>query len=130
VKRYLGLWFGFLGAPLAWSVQELASYAMMAHVCKPRGEALIPAEGAVVRGIALAVTAACLIIALFALRHAARDVGQTTPEWRSSWEEAALVSDRTDAWRYLSFSGIIMGAIFACLIVYNLLALLLEPACR
>jgi hypothetical protein len=130
VKRYLGLWFGFLGAPLAWSIQEVSSYAMMAHVCNPLGEAVTPAEGTVVRGIALALTAACLIIALFALRHAAREVGRTTPEWRSNWEQAALVADRTDVWRYLSFAGIIMGAVFSFLIVYNLLALLLEPACR
>jgi hypothetical protein len=130
MTRYLGLWFAFLGAPLAWSIQELAGYAMMAHVCFPRSEAVVPADGTAVRGLAIALTLVCLIAALWALRSAARGVARTTPESRAGWEQAALASDRTDVWRYLAFSGIIMGSVFSCLIVYNLLALVLEPVCR
>ena len=32
------LWFGLFGAPVAWSLQLLASYALVAHGCYPDAE--------------------------------------------------------------------------------------------
>ena len=61
------LWFGFLGAPIAWSVQTLANTAVASHGCYPQ---LFPLSSPVtggMRGILFGISVAAIIAALAAL---------------------------------------------------------------
>lgn len=123
------LWFAFLGAAAAWSLQLIIGYAMLAHACYPSGDPLdmLSAYGA---RIAVAiVTAVTFVIACAALASAWRLVTVTNGR-RIGFGEAAMVSDDDGIPRYLATAGVLIGIVFTLLIIFNGLALILEPTCR
>lgn len=110
------IWYAFLGAPLAWSLQLIIGYAMVAHACYPSMDPLnfLGADGArVTAGIVAIIT---LLMAIFALSLARRLV------------TAQAGTDGVA--RYLSMAGVLTGVVFTLLIAFNLIALIVEPTCR
>ena len=61
------LWLGLFGGPLAWSVQLIAAYAVIAHFCFPGRFPLAQASITGLRVIGLVVSAAAFLLALWAL---------------------------------------------------------------
>ncbi|HZS59276.1 MAG TPA: hypothetical protein VFA43_08410 [Gemmatimonadaceae bacterium] len=110
------IWYAFLGAPLAWSLQLIIGYAMVAHACYPNMDPLNFAGAGGARITATIVTVVTLIIAIVALGTARQLV-------------TAQVGGDGVA-RYLSIAGILTGIVFTLLIVFNLIALIVEPTCR
>lgn len=110
------IWYAFLGAPLAWSLQLIIGYAMVAHACYPGMDPLnyLGAGGA--RITTVIVTLVTLIMAIAALATARRLVTVQTGTESVS--------------RYLSMAGVLTGIVFTLLIVFNLVALIVEPTCR
>src|SRR5581483_2748271 len=86
------IWYAFLGAPLAWSLQLIIGYAMVAHACYPNMDPLN-----------------------FAGAGGARITAQVGGDGVA---------------RYLSIAGVLTGIVFTLLIVFNLIALIVEPTCR
>ena len=123
------VWFACVGAAIAWSLQLIIGYALLAHACYPGSEPLDFAAAIGARAAAATVTALTLIIALAALTTAVRLV--------TAWEgesirfgKAAALADQDGVPRYLAFAGILIGIVFSLLIVFNGLALILEATCR
>lgn len=110
------VWFAFLGAPLAWSLQLIIGYAILAHACYPNMEPLnfVAASGA--RTTAAFVIIATLVIALAALGMARQLIAATAG------------ADTVP--HYLARAGVLTGTVFSLLIAFNLLALILQPTCR
>ena len=110
------IWYAFLGAPVAWSLQLIIGYAMVAHACYPSMDPLNFDAAQGTRITAGIVTIVTLIMAIAALVIARQLV-------------AAQVASEGVA-RYLSKGGVLIGIVFSLLIVFNLLALIIEPTCR
>ena len=122
-------WFAFLGAPAAWSVQELASYSLTAHACYPMDRPLaMPSSGAAWTATFI-ITVAALVVALLAFGSAVRIWGDLRRAARTTGEEAVHDAERGAVARYLAFIGIPFGALFSAIIVFGLVALLVLPAC-
>jgi hypothetical protein len=122
-------WFAFLGAAVAWSVQLILGYALLSHTCYPQGEPLLsPTQGGF-SVAAVIVEIVTLLVALAALGMAWRLVGLTIGR-PVGFSEAAAISDDDGVPRYLAVAGVLIGIVFTLLIVFNGLALILEPTCR
>ncbi|HEU4565122.1 MAG TPA: hypothetical protein VFS05_10755 [Gemmatimonadaceae bacterium] len=124
----LALWFGFLGAPAAWALQLLADYAVVSHSCFPRGTPLDAPSVAATRPLAIVIALATLAMALAALWTSVRLWREAEGD-QGGWRRDVLASDQARARRFLAFSGILFGTIFAALIVYNGIALAMLPTC-
>jgi hypothetical protein len=123
------VWFAFLGAAAAWSVQLLAGSALLAHACYPQIEPLRSPTAGGFRGAAAAITIVALLVALVALRMAWRLVVETEGR-RMGFAQAAAIADDDGIPRYLAFAGVLVGIVFTLLIVFNGIALILEATCR
>ena len=121
------LWFGFLGAPAAWSIQELVSYILMAHACYPSVDPNFGANPAAAWIATMVVSIVLLLMALAALGVSVREVSRLVT--RSNYGEASAETHRGSAAPYLAFSGLLFGSLFTALIIYNGIALLAEHAC-
>jgi hypothetical protein len=123
------VWFAFLGAPIAWSAALLVGYALVAHGCYPSSDPLDFAGGYGWRYASGVVTGVMLIIALSALTLAWRLV-TTTPDGRIGVQRAFARAEAGGVPRYLAVAGLLIGLVFTALIVFNAVALILEPTCR
>jgi hypothetical protein len=117
------LWFGLFGAPVAWSLQLLASYALVAHGCYPDAE---PITMPVVPGLmplVLGTGAAALAVALLA-------GGVAWRSWRATQgEHEALLEVGAGRVRFMALAGILLSAVFVLGIVMNTVPLLLLRPC-
>lgn len=118
------LWFGLLGAPLAWSLQLVVAYAIVAAPCVPD-----PAPGGPVpEGIATAAVA--VSAALVALAGAA--LWTAVACWRAAPSpEGADPLDRAARHRirFMSYSGIFTSALFTLGTALATIALLVLDPC-
>ena len=126
---YAALWFGFLGAPAAWSISELVSYILMAHACYPNLSALPQPDSGAAWPAAVAVTACMLVISLAALAVSWRETSRLMAGIHG-YDQWAAEAPRSTARRFLAFGGVLFSTVFAAFVVYNLIALIFEPACR
>lgn len=103
------LWYGLLGAPAAWSLQEVLSYALVSIPCGADAATLGADSGAGLPIAAIAVSAAALLVSVGALATAIRS-------WRAapSAEGGATVLERAtrDRIAFMAFSGIFVSAVF------------------
>lgn len=121
------LWFGLFGAPAAWSLQLLTSYALVAHGCYPDAE---PMAIPVVQGLktlVLGTGVAALAVALLAAASAWRS-------WRATrrgheGDHEALLEAGEGRTRFMALAGVLLGAVFVLGIVMNVVPLLLLRPC-
>lgn len=101
------LWFGVLGAPVVWGARLVASYALVAPVCRGGG------------GLVLHLaSAAALGVSLIALLVAWRSYQATRPAERPPAERAGPVDPWVlDRARFMAVLGLLMSAFFALVIV-------------
>src|SRR5690349_14167602 len=76
-EGYGAAWFALLGAPAAWTLYELCSYAITAHACYPMDHLIDTSSTGGAWTGSLIITVIALIIALVALGTATRVWGQT-----------------------------------------------------
>ncbi|HEU4648903.1 MAG TPA: hypothetical protein VFS33_07575 [Gemmatimonadales bacterium] len=122
-----GLWFGLFGAAVAWSVQELANYALSAYACSPPG-----LRGAVprvtgIRAWELILSGVLLIVALAAGWTAVRDWRAARPEQGGAGRHLEIGEGRV---AFMAFAGILLSAIFLLAIVMNLISVIMVPPCQ
>ena len=122
------LFFGFFGGPVAWSIQLLASYALVERRCVPRlpGTAVLPLGWT--EGVLLLVSAAAVGVVVAAFAAALSG-------WRSSARElhggAVHAPDAGEGrTRFMALAGVAMSALFLVACAVQLIATLLLPRCR
>jgi hypothetical protein len=121
------LWFGLFGAPAVWSLQLLASYALVAHGCYPDAE---PMTMPVIPGLTtfvLGTGAAALAVALLAGGLAWRSWRTTRHEHQG--EHEALLEAGEGRRRFMALAGILLSAVFVLGIVMNAVPVLLLRPC-
>lgn len=121
------LWFGLFGAPAAWSLQLLASYALVAHGCYPDAEPLTIPVVPSLRTLVLGTGAAALAVALLAGGSAWRSWRATQQEHEGGHE--GLLEAGEGRTRFMALAGMLLGAVFALGIVMNVVPLLLLQPC-
>jgi hypothetical protein len=126
------LWFGLFGAPAMWSLQLLASYALVAHGCYPDAQPMtlpvMPGLRPLVLGVAVVALAVALTAGGLAWRswRATRHEGEGVGERNGEPEVALEVGGRT---QFMALAGMLLSAVFVLGIVMNIVPVLLLRPC-
>lgn len=126
VSRW-AIWFGLLGAPVAWSLQELVNVSVAGYACYPHDIPLalplwpqLKSISAWVEIVALVVCVAAFIVAF--------------SNWRRSRNEkpghAHQVLESGDGrTRFMAMAGILVSALFFCATVLATINIAGVPPC-
>lgn len=121
------LWFGLFGAPVAWTLQELASTAIVGHSCYPSWQPLTFPSIAGTWVIALVVSILTLALGVAAALTAWRSWQRTRPLHDTAAERQADVGEGRA--RFMALSGLILSGMVLYNMVLNLIVLFIVPAC-
>jgi len=130
------LWFGFVGAPAAWTVQTLVNTPLAAHSCYPRLTPLgTPTTGGL-RGIAFVVSLAALAVCVAATVVAWRTWWRTREEHqqgtgrgRQHQPSAALLETGEGRTRFMALAGVLTSVTFLVVSAMNTAAIFLVSPC-
>ena len=131
------LWFGLLGAPVAWSIQTLVNLPVSSHACFPRVMPLqAPATGAL-RGILFVVSIAAIIVGVAALAAATRGWRATRHEHQSGTGKGsehdrgtALAETGEGRTRFMAAAGVITSLTFLLVsTMHAAVVFVVVPAC-
>jgi hypothetical protein len=122
------LWFGLLGGPVAWTLQLLIDYPLVAHYCFPdAAKRVVPTIDSlhllvsVVSLLALAVAVTALLTAVRSWRESGGEFGGE----RSELTEAAPPPGRV---RFMSLGGILAsGLTIVGIVLHGGFVLMLAP---
>lgn len=121
------LWFGLFGAALAWSLQELLAYAVVAHACYPDWRPRYVPVTAGTWTLALAVAIVTAAIGGLALAAAWRSWGRAASRSREAAERDLQIGEGRV--RFMAFGGLLVGGMVMFAVLLNLLAFFLLPVC-
>jgi hypothetical protein len=121
------LWFGLFGAPVAWTVQELAGSAVVGHSCFPNWQPLLLPSIAGTWTITLIVSVLTLALGAGGALAAWRSWQRTR---RSHTEAAAYQAEVGEGRaRFMALSGLIVSGLVLYNMILNFLVLFVIPAC-
>ena len=125
------LWFGLFGAPIAWALQLISNYALMAHFCYPQATPEAAPTFGGVRAIAILISAILLVVGVAALIASLYAWRATKDERRilatSAHHETAEIGEgRT---RFMAISGTVVSAIFVWAVIMAGVPLVAMPIC-
>ncbi len=121
------VWFGLLGAPLAWSLQELVNVTLAGYACYPHDIPLATPLWTNLSAVSLWVEAAAVVLCIAALIVA-------VVSWRRTRHEAAgdmhqLLSSGDGRTRFMAMAGTMCSALFLIATVLAALNLVGVPPC-
>jgi hypothetical protein len=130
------LWFGFVGAPAAWSVQTLVNLSLVSHSCYPRLTPLAsPATGGV-RGIAFTVSLVALAVCLAAAFVSWRTWWRTREEHQRGSGRAqqhqpssALLETGEGRTRFMALAGVLTSVTFLVVSALHMSTIFLVSPC-
>lgn len=109
VSRF-AVWFGLLGAPIAWGLQELVNVSLAGYACFPHDTPLAAPLWTNLAAIALAVDAVALAICIaagVAAHHAWRKTRAEKPG-----DAEQLVGAGDGRTRFMAMAGIMVSVLF------------------
>jgi hypothetical protein len=121
------LWFGLFGAPVAWSLQLVASYALVAHGCYPDAEPMTIPVVPGLKTLVLGTGVAALVVALLAGGAAWRSWRATRNE--QGGEHEALLEAGEGRMHFMALAGMLLGAVFVMGIVMNVVPVVMLGPC-
>ena len=131
------LWFGFLGAPLGWTVQSLANTALASHGCYPQ---LYPLQSPItggLRGILFAVSVVAIGIGVAALAMSWSTWRRTRGEHqensgnpsRQHGHGTAALETGEGRTRFMALSGVLTSVVFLLVILAHTAAIFVVLPC-
>jgi hypothetical protein len=123
------LWFGVLGAPAAWSAHTVIATSINSSACIVDRDATAPAgvqAGTVIWIVLLVLSVTLLVVAVSGLVTSIMNWRSTTRAEVGKEELLDIGEGRT---RFMAMGGILLGAIFSLLLVFNSIAVLIAPQC-
>jgi Na+/proline symporter len=104
------VWFGLLGAPLGWSLQELVNVSLAGYACYPHDTPLATPLWTNLNDVSLGVEAAAAVLCVGALIAAVLT-------WRRTRHEKAgdthqLLGSGDGRTRFMAMAGMITSALF------------------
>ena len=123
----VALWFGLLGAPVAWSLQELVNVSLAGHACYPHDLPLAMPLWLQLGSIALWVEAVAVIVCIAAGLVA-------FASWRRSRNEKPgdahqLLGSGDGRTRFMAMAGVMTSALFLIGTALAALNLTAVPPC-
>ena len=104
------MWFCILGAPVAWSVQQLVNAPLFAHGCYPKDAPLASPIWTNAGGVALTVELIAIVVCVVAGLLAWRNWGRTRAEKEGFGHHLMEAGDgRT---RFMAMVGLICSGLF------------------
>ena len=121
------IWFGLLGAPIAWSLQELVNVSLAGYACYPHDVPLATPLWPQLGVLSFSVEAIAIIIAI-----AAGVVALTN--WRRSRDEKPgdahqLLGSGDGRTRFMAMAGMMTSLLFLIGIALSALNLVAVPPC-
>ena len=104
------MWFCILGAPVAWSVQQLVNAPLFAHGCYPKDVPLASPIWTNAGGVALSVELIAMVICVVAGLVAWRNWGRTRAEKEGSGHHLMEAGDGRS--RFMAMVGLICSGLF------------------
>ena len=131
------LWFGFLGAPLAWTLQTLANTAVASHGCYPQLFPLSTPVTGGMRGILFAISVVAIIAGVAALAVSFSAWRRTRSEHQEKSGEDARRHNRSTAaletgegrTRFMALSGMLTSIVFLVVILAHTAAVFVVIPC-
>jgi hypothetical protein len=122
------LWFGLLGGPIAWSLQLLVDYPLVAHYCFPDAAKRIVPTLDSLRLLVIIVSVLALALAVAALLTAVRSWHASGGEFgdaRTMLTEAAPPPGRV---RFMALGGILASSLtIVGIVIHGGFILMLAP---
>lgn len=121
------LWFGILGAPMAWISLELISYILTTAVCDTNNQSALSKHSLKVWYYLLPISVVAGIIALSAVMIAMHNWRKTRNEKSGSAHKLLEVGEgRT---RFLAMFGLLSSIGFIVALLFSAITLFLMPLC-
>ncbi len=120
-------WFGILGAPVGWALQQLVNPAILAHGCYPNDTPLSISIWSIAQSVTTGVEAAALVICLAAGLVAWRNWRRTREEKPGSGKH--LMEGGDGRTRFLAMVGMICSGLFLIAVLLVTAMFFLVPAC-
>jgi len=130
------LWFGFFGAPAAWTVQVLVNLALASHACFP---ALFPLAAPVTGGlrvitfavslVAVAVGTAATVVAWRTWRRTRGEHQHASGRGREHAPGSALLETGEGRTRFMALAGVLTSVTFLLVSILNTAAIFLVGPC-
>ncbi len=125
--RYLTIWFGLIGAPLAWILQEAVNVGLSGYACYPRdvplAEPLWPQLGSITLGVEVIAIVVCIGAWIAAC-----------VSWRRSRNERPgdahqLIGSGDGRTRFMAMAGMMISALFLIAVAAAALNIAGTPPC-
>lgn len=131
------LWFGFLGAPLGWTLQTLANTAIASHGCYPQLSPLDRPGTGGLRGILFVISIAAIVAGVAALavsfsawrRTSSEHQGKSGASTRQHAESTAALETGEGRTRFMALSGVLTSLVFLVVIVAHTAAVFVVIPC-
>ncbi len=121
------VWFGLLGAPLAWSLQELVNVSLAGYACYPHDTPLATPLWTNLNAVSLWVEAAAFVLCIAALVVAIVSWQRTRHE--KPGDAHQLLGSGDGRTRFMAMAGIMTSALFLIATVLAALNLVGVPPC-
>jgi hypothetical protein len=131
------LWFGFLGAPLGWSLQALANTAVASHGCYPGLYPLSSPTTGGMRGILFVISLVAIVAGVAALVVSLSTWRRTNDEHqeksgagsRSHNQSTAALETGEGRTRFMALSGVLTSIVFLIVIIAHTAAVFVVSPC-
>ncbi len=130
------LWFGFLGAPLGWTLQTLANTAVASHGCYPQLYPLSSPMTGAMRGILFVISIVAIVAGVAALAVSFSTWRRTNSEHQEKSGEGARHNQSTAALetgegrtRFMALSGVLTSIVFLVVILAHTVAVFVVTPC-
>ena len=124
----LAMWFCILGAPAAWSLQQLVNAPLFAHGCYPKDVPLAEPIWTNARGVALGIEAVAIVVCILAGLMAWRNWRRTRAEKEGSGHHLMESGDGRS--RFMSMVGLICSALFLLATIFATGVLYMVQPCN
>jgi hypothetical protein len=122
------MWFGILGAPTAWSLQQLINAPLFAHGCYPKDVPIVEPIWANAGQVALAVEFAAILVCIVAGLVAWRSWRRTRNEKEGSGQR--LMGSGDGRSRFMAMVGLICSGLFLLSTVFAIGLLFMVQPCN
>jgi hypothetical protein len=122
------MWFCILGAPAAWSLQQLVNAPLFAHGCYPKDVPLTEPIWANAGSVALAVEAVAIVVCIVAGLTAWRNWHRTHGEKEGSGHHLMEAGDGRS--RFMAMVGLICSGLFLLATVFTTALLYMVQPCN
>ena len=131
------LWFGFLGAPLGWTLQTLANTSVASHGCYPQLFPLDKPSTGGMRGILFAISIVAIAAGVAALAVSFSSWRRTNNEHQEKsgtaacqhGDSAAALETGEGRTRFMALSGVLTSIVFLIVILAHTAAIFVVTPC-